>query len=102
MKIASVKAIRDSPVGFVQNSGSFPHRPIARQRPIVELQSRRHGVDLRLVQYCAAARCKILGALITYILLRRLQAAPIRGGLRAASIDRNQVMTDAAYAGLGQ
>ena len=36
MKIAGVKAIRDPPVGLVQHNGLFPHRPIARKRPVIE------------------------------------------------------------------
>src|SRR6185295_13954866 len=40
MKIAGVKAVRDPPVGLVQHSGLFLHRPIARKRPIIESQAR--------------------------------------------------------------
>ena len=97
-----MEAVGNPPVGFVQHSGSFLHRPIARQGPIVEFQSRRDGVDVRLVQYCAAARRKILGALIADIVFRRLQAAPVGGNFRTTGSDRNQVMTDAAGSGLGQ
>ena len=96
MKIAGVKAVRDPPVGLVQHSGLFLHRPIARKGPLIESQPRGGSIDATLVQYRAAGRRKVLGALIADVVFRRLQAAPIGGGFRTTGIDRNQFMTDAA------
>src|SRR4030095_12138805 len=102
MKIAGMKAVRDPPVGLVQDSGLFLHRPITRKGPMIESQPRRGNIDATLVQHCTAGRRKVLGALIADIVFRSLQAAPIGGGFRATGIDRNQFMTDAADAGLRQ
>ena len=79
MKIAGVKAVRDPPVGLVQHGGLLPHRPLARQRPLIEPQPRGDGIDATLVQDRAAGRRKVLGALVADVVLRRLQAAPIGG-----------------------
>src|SRR5205823_1825526 len=102
MKITGVKAIRDPPVGFVQHSGLFPHRPITRKGPLIESQSRGRSIDATLVQHCTTGRRKVLGALIADIVFLRLQTAPVSGSFRATAIDRNQLMTDAADPSLGQ
>jgi hypothetical protein len=51
MKIAGVKAVRDPPVGLVQHSGLFLHRPITRKGPMIESQLCGGGIDATLVQY---------------------------------------------------
>src|SRR5919199_948463 len=38
MKISGMKAIRDPPVGLVQHSSLFLHRPITRKGPLIEAQ----------------------------------------------------------------
>ena len=53
VQIAGVKAVRDPPVGLVQDIGPAPHRPITRERPMIESQSRRDSIDATLVQNCA-------------------------------------------------
>ena len=102
MKIAGVKAVRDPPVGLVQHSGLFLHRPITRKGPMIESQPRGDSIDATLVQYCTAGRRKVLGALIADIVFRRLQAAPIGGSFHTTGINRNQVVADVADSGLGQ
>src|SRR4029453_9926535 len=102
MKIAGVKAVRDPPVGLIQHSGLFLHRPITRKGPMIESQARGGSIDATLVQCCTAGRRKVLGALIADIVFRRLQAAPIGGSFRTTGIDRNQFMIDVADSGLGQ
>ena len=51
MKIAGLKAVRDPPVGLVQHSVMFLHRPITRQRPMIESQLRGVSINATLVQY---------------------------------------------------
>src|SRR5829696_507016 len=100
MKIAGVKAVRDRPVGLVEHSSLFPHRPITRKSPIIEPQPRGGIIEARLVQYRTTGRRKVLGALIAEIVFRRPQAAPIGGSFSTTGIDRNQVMAHAAVSGL--
>ena len=102
MKIAGVKAVRDTSIGLVQRGGILLHRPIAGQRPFIQAQPRGQLIHARLVQHCPAGRRKVLGALIPDIIFRRLQAAPIGGHFETAGIDRDQVIADAAGAGLVQ
>ena len=93
MKIAGVKAVRDPPVGLVQHSGLFLHRPITRKGPMIESQARGGSIDATLVQYCSAGRRKVFGALIAEVILRRLQAAPIGGSFNTTPLDGNQSTT---------
>src|SRR2546425_6204122 len=79
LEIAGVKAVRDPPVGLVEHGRRFPYRPIAQQGPAIEFQSCGGGVDARLVQYRAAWRGKVLGAVVAEIIFRGLQVAPIGG-----------------------
>jgi hypothetical protein len=60
------------------------------------------GIVAALVQSCTTGRCKVLGAVAADVVLRRPQAVPIRGGLEASGIDRNEVAIDAADSGLDQ
>src|SRR6266576_5589480 len=60
------------------------------------------SIDATPVQYGTTGRCKVLGAFIADIVLRRLQATPIGGSFGTTGIDRNQFTTDAADPGLGQ
>src|SRR5438552_11022598 len=102
MEIAGVKAVRDPPVRLVEHGRRFPYRPIAQQGPAIEFQSCGGGVDARLVQYRAAWRGKVLGAVVADIIFRGLQVAPIGGSFSTAGIEGNQVVTDPAASGLGQ
>jgi hypothetical protein len=61
MKVASVKAVRDSPRGLVQHNGLFPHCQIPRKRPMIELQPRGDSIDATPVQYGATGRGEVLG-----------------------------------------
>src|ERR1700704_2659213 len=70
MKVAGVKAERDPPVGLVQPSRLFSHRPIARQGPVIKLQLYGGAVDLTLIPYRASGRLEVLAPLVANIVLR--------------------------------
>src|SRR5215471_5412340 len=102
MKIAGMKVIGDSPSGSVENNAVSSDRPIAGESPMIEFQSRGRSIVVTLVRPCTTGRCKVLGALIADIVVRRLQAAPIGGSFSTTGINRNQLLTDSANSGLGQ
>src|SRR6266545_7499026 len=102
MQIAGVEAVRDPPAGRVQQRGLPPHRPITRKRPLIEPQARGGSIDARHVENHTAGRRKVLGTLIADIIFPRLQAAPIGGSFNTTGVDRNQLVTDIAYPGVGQ
>src|SRR6266851_9408037 len=102
MKIAGVKAVHDAPVGFVQHRGLSLHRPITGKGPMIEREACGGSIDARLVQDCTTGRRKVLGARVSDIVFRRPQVAPIGGSFSTLGIDRDQFMSEAADAGLGQ
>src|SRR6266545_4716749 len=102
MQIAGVKAVRDPPVGRVQQRGLPLYRPITRKRPLIEPQPRGGSIDARPVEYHTTGRGKVLGTLITDIIFPRLQAAPIGGSFNTTGIDRYQFMIDVTHPGFGQ
>jgi hypothetical protein len=71
MKIAGVKAIDDPPVGLVQHGGLLPHRPLARQGPVIELHLVGGGIAATLSQNGTAGGRKVLGAIEAYIVFAR-------------------------------
>ena len=76
------------------------YRPVAGERPMIERQPGRSGVNAALAH--TTGRREVLGALVAQIVFRRLQAAPVGGHFRAAGIDRDELAIDAGRAGLGQ
>ena len=102
MKIARVKTVRDAPIGLVGYGGSLLHRPIAGQRPFVQAQPRGQFIHARLIQDRPARGRKVLGALISEIIFRRLQAAPIGGRFDTAGVYRDGFTVEVANCGLGQ
>src|SRR6266700_6364861 len=90
MQIASVKAVRDAPVGLVQHRGLSLHRPLTRKGPLIESQSLRDSIQVTLVQDCSTGIRKVLGARVSDIGFRRPEAAPIGGSFSTLGIDRDR------------
>src|SRR4029450_8558539 len=100
MEITRVEAVSDRPNSFVQPRGLSPYRPVTGQRPVIESQLLGSGVNPTLVRHCPLRRREVLGAVVADLVFRRLQAAPIGGGFDPTRIDREEVVADAALAGL--
>jgi hypothetical protein len=102
MEVAGVEAVGDPPVGSVQHDGLSVNRPVTSNGPMVEPQPRGDSVDLPRTQHRTVGRGEVLGALVAEVVLRRPQAVPVGGSFHPTAIDRDQVLVDAAGAGLGQ
>ena len=70
VQIAGVEAAEDPAVGRVRRGGLRPHRPVARQGPVVEPQLPRGAVEVRLVRQDALGRGEVLGALVADVVFR--------------------------------
>jgi hypothetical protein len=70
VKIAGVETVGDLPIGGVQRGGLFLDRPAAGQRPVVEPQFRRGGVEARPARQDAARRGEVLGAVVAGVVFR--------------------------------
>jgi hypothetical protein len=70
VEVAGGETAGDLPVGLVQRGGLVLHCPVPRQRPLVEPQPRRDGVDVWLAWYGAAGGGEVLGALIAGVAFR--------------------------------
>src|ERR1700730_7312379 len=87
MQIAGVKAVHDPAADGVEHNGLLAHRPITREGPMIEPQSRGPNIDVTLVRYCAIPRNEILGALIADIGLRGPQTIQIRRRFHTTGIN---------------
>ena len=67
MQITGVEAVRDPPVACVQYKGLLLHRPIPRQRPLIEPQLCWDRIDAPLVPSRTTRRGKVLSAPIADI-----------------------------------
>ena len=74
IQIAGMEAIGYPAVCLVQQADVFPDRPVAGQRPIIKFQLRWRTVNVTLVQYCSAGRCKASIRLISDVGFRRFQS----------------------------
>src|SRR5215211_4806273 len=102
VQVAGVEAVGDAPVGLVEHDRLPPDRPVTREGPVVEPQPLGDGIDLRGVKDRTVGGREVLGALVAEVVLRGPQAGPVGGGLHPTGLDRNQVLADAAAAGLAQ
>ena len=100
VKIARMKAVGDPSVGLVQRNVLPPHRPVARERPVVQIQSSRGGIRVSLIKNHPAGRREILSLIVADVVLSGLQIAPIGGSFDPASIERDQLAANTASAGL--
>ena len=102
MQVAGVKAERDSAVGFVEDRGLSPHRPIAAESPLIESQALRDCVRPTLVEPGTTGGREALGARIADVGLRGLQAVPVGRRFGAVCIDRDEFSIYVVDAGVGQ
>src|SRR5437773_12043221 len=102
MQVARVKAIDDASVRFVEGYEAGGYRPIAAERPLIELQRRRRSIGSALADERAARRCKALRLLTAEIILLRSQIVPVRGNFRPAWIDLHGIVAHSGISGFAQ
>src|ERR1700704_669645 len=79
MKVARVKAVHDPAVRAAYDCSLPAHGPVANQRPLIERQPGRGGIQAASIQCGSARRCKVLCALVPDIIFGRSQVAPSAG-----------------------
>src|ERR1051325_5288891 len=77
MQITGMKSIRDAPGRLIEHDCSLLHCPIARERPMIVLEARWNGVNVRLIQYRTTQRREVLSALISDIVFSRAKIGPV-------------------------
>src|SRR5829696_9163967 len=102
VQIPGVEAVGDLPLGLVERDGLWLDRPVTSKGPMVEPQPLGDSIDLRGVKDRTVGGREVLGTLVAEVVLRGPQAGPVGGGLHPTGLDRNQVLADAAAAGLAQ
>src|SRR5688572_29261876 len=102
MKIARVKATHDPTVGTAEDSRLPADRPLACQRPPIQREARRRGIEAALIAVGAARRHEMRRPLVSDVIFRGSQIVPIRRHLDTAGINRHDAIASAARAGFGQ
>ncbi len=97
-----MKAKGDPAAGLVQRRDLLPHRPIARQGPLVQAELGWVHVEPAAVGVHAIGRSEARGPLVADVGLRRLQRVPVRRELDAAGLDRDQVPVDPLHSRIGE
>src|SRR6266851_613108 len=64
VQIASMKAVRNAPVGRMQHRGLTSHCPLTRKGPMIEPQPLGSRIEACLVQFCTTRRRKVLSACV--------------------------------------
>src|SRR5687767_7773209 len=95
MKIARVKAERDTPSGTVEGGCLPTYRPLASKRPLIGRQTTGRRIHLTSIQADAATGRKVLHPVIADVGLRRPQVLPIRRGFDALGVDRHNAAAKA-------
>src|SRR5829696_1214818 len=95
--VAGVETEGDPPVGFVEHARAALDRPLARERPLVELQSVRRNVRVGFVEPWVAR--EVLRLLVPEVGLGRLQPRPVGLCLEALVCDGDEGFGDALAPG---
>ncbi len=88
--VPGMEPVHDPPAGLVQHDRFLSRRPVTGERPLVELELRRHRVRARLVRRHAIGRREVLRPLVAEIILRRPQVPPVCRRLDALALHRHQ------------
>src|SRR5215813_5649577 len=69
---------------------------------MIESQMHRGSINARFAQNRATRRRKVLGALITNVVLRGPQASPVSSSFKTMTVNGDQLLADAGGASLGE
>ena len=79
--------MQDPAVGPRQDRGLSADRPFASQSPSIQSQTLRCGVDTTSVSRKTARRSKVLGSLVSEVILRGPELRPVSLGFDTTGVD---------------
>src|SRR5262245_47473885 len=102
MQVTGVEAVGDPSSSVVQGERLLLERPLSRQSPIVRAQPGWESVRARLINNRTTGRDEVLRAVVSDVVFRGPQVAPIGSRLEAAAIHCDGLTADIGRAGLSQ